>query len=77
MDNLYLKIEDQQTMIHSTQKRLEELYDLLKHMDNRVLRMSSFEQAMSAKMDMVIDTLRVMKYSSGARCRSLSCSRSL
>ena len=68
---MYLKIEDQQTMIHSTQKRLEELYELLRNMDNRVLRMSTFEQSMTAKMDMVIDTLRVMKMSSPARCSCL------
>ena len=52
-------------MIHQTQKRLEELYELLKGIDKRVLRITSNEQTMSSKLDMVIESIDIMRQERG------------
>ena len=61
IDNMHMKFEDQQTMIHTTQKRVEELYEMVRNQDKRIMKFSSFEQTMNAKMDMVLDTLEIIR----------------
>ena len=61
---MHLRFEDQQTMIHQTQKRLEELYDLLKDTDRRVLKISSNEQTVNSKLDMIVETLEILRQDS-------------
>lgn len=57
LQNMFLRFEDQQVMIHQNQKRIEELFELLKETDKRVMKFSSFEQTVESKLDMVMEGL--------------------
>jgi hypothetical protein len=61
IENMHLRFEDQQTMIHQTQKRLEELYELLRETDRRVLSITSKEETLAAKLDMVVEMVETIK----------------
>jgi hypothetical protein len=50
MDNIHMKFEDHQTMIQLNQKRIEEIFELIRGMDKRVLKITSNEQSINAKM---------------------------
>lgn len=50
LDNDHLKFEDFQTMIQSSQQRIEQLYETIKLMENSVLQFNVVEESYNAKL---------------------------